>query len=401
MTGQTGNSGEAPEQSAPPAAPHVEGFTLLDLLGSGPSGQTWRAQMKSGRMVALKLFSRWLSAQPGFLTRFEKETAPLLVLSHPHIVELVERGRKGDLLYLAMEYIPDRTLRARAREFQEPRAALRLALEVASALHHAHVRGLLHRGLKPENILVTSSGTAKVADFGLARLRNDEASNPSPYSAPEQRERPPYADGRTDLFALATVLYELLYQERPPRPWSPAASKVPVRDARLFSLFAQSLAEDPAHRFRRVRDFSDELERLMEASAGVPAAPDASVGQGSSPLALEVKGNTVCVKIRARGDAEGLKRSLLPLEQVLRQPGLWSVAYDLSEMAGWSTREIDVMVELHRRHKKSFRRIAFCSPFPSVRGAGVLVGTSVKEVVWKTFASPQLMQQWVEGEERR
>jgi serine/threonine protein kinase len=85
-----------------------------------------------------------------------------------------------------MEYIPDGSLCARSREFQEPRAALRLALEVATALHHAHVRGLLHCGLKPENIFVTSSGAAKVADFGLARLRDDKASHLSLYSAPER-----------------------------------------------------------------------------------------------------------------------------------------------------------------------------------------------------------------------
>jgi serine/threonine protein kinase len=278
---------------------------------------------------------------------------------------------------------------------------LRLALEVASTLHHAHVRGLLHRGLKPENIFVTGSGEAKVADFGLARLRDDEASHPSPYAAPEQRVRAAYADGRADLYALATVLYELLYQEHPPRPWSPAASKVPVRDASLFSLFAQSFAEDPADRFRRVRDFADELERLPAAGAEAPAGSSAAMGQASGPFTLEVKGRTVCVKIRARGDAEWLKRSLLPLEQVLRQPGPWGVAFDLSEMTGWSTREIDVMVDLHRRYKTSFRRVAFCSPFPSVRGAGVLVGTSVKELDWKTFASPQLMQEWVEGGQPR
>jgi serine/threonine protein kinase len=104
VTGQSGNP-----------TPHVEGFTVLEFLGAGPSGQTWHARTRSGRDVALKLFSPRFSAQPGFLTRFEKETAPLLVLNHPHIVPLVERGRKGDLFYLATEYIPEGSLRKRAR----------------------------------------------------------------------------------------------------------------------------------------------------------------------------------------------------------------------------------------------------------------------------------------------
>lgn len=377
--------------------PQLDGFLVLEFLGMGPTGQTWHARTKTGRAVALKLFSPKLTSQPGFITRFEKETAPLLALRHPHIAELVERGRQGDQYYLATEYLYGGSLKKRASELPDAHAALRLALEAAKALHHAHLRGLLHRGLKPENILLTDSGSVKVADFGLARLREDEATSPTPYTAPEQRMRAAYADGRVDLYALATVLYEQLYHERPPRPWSPAASKVPVRDTRLFSLFAQSLAEEPDQRFRRVGDFVDELERLLGGGSSAPAPAPVTAGQSTGPLTLEVKGRTISVKVRMRGDAEWLKRSLLALEQVLRQPGPWGVAYDLSEMAGWSTREVEVVVDLHRRFEKNLRRVAFCSSFPSVRGGGVLVGTSVRDLPWNTFASSHAMLDWVDG----
>ncbi|WP_224241288.1 serine/threonine-protein kinase [Hyalangium gracile] len=398
MNGQTGSTTEARAHGATPPLPQLEGFLALEFLGAGPSGQTWHARTKAGRAVALKLFSPRLTAHPGFPTRFEKETAPLLALRHPHIAELVERGRAGDQYYVATEYLFGGSLRKRAAELPDTQAAMRLVLEVSKALHHAHQRGLAHRGLKPENILLTDSGTVKVADFGLARLREDEATSPSPYVAPEQRARPASADGRADLFALATVLYEGLYRERPPRPWSAAASKVPVRDTRLFSLFSQSLAEDPERRFRRVQDFADELERLMlDTGSAAPAAPAVMASQTAGPLSLEVKGRTVFVRVRTRGDAEWLKRSLLSVEQVLRQPGPWGVAYDLSEMTGWSTREVEAVVELHRRYAKNLRRVGFCSSVSSVRGGGVLVGTSVKEVSWNTFASSRAMQDWVEG----
>jgi serine/threonine protein kinase len=398
VNGQPGSTVEARAQGAPPPMPQLDGFLVLEFLGMGPSWQTWHARTKAGRAVALKLFSPKLTSQPGFLTRFEKETAPLMALRHPHIAELVERGHTGGQFYLATEFLFGGSLKKRASELPDAHASMRLVLEAAKALHHAHQRGLLHRGLKPENILLTDAGSVKVTDFGLARLREDEATHPSPYTAPEQRSRAAYVDGRADLYALATILYERLYHERPPRPWSPAASKVPVRDTRLFSLFAQSLAEDPDQRFRRVGDFADELERLLGSGASSPVSASVpTVGQPSGPLTLEVKGRTISVKVRSRGDAEWLKRSLLALEQVLRQPGPWGVAYDLSEMAGWSTREIEVVVDLHRRFEKNLRRVGFCSSFPSVRGGGVLVGTSVKELPWNTFASSHAMLDWVEG----
>ncbi|WP_224372691.1 serine/threonine-protein kinase [Hyalangium versicolor] len=398
MNGQFGSTAEARAQSATPTPPQLEGFTVLEFLGAGPSGQTWHARTKTGRAVALKLLAPRLSSQPGFLARFEKETAPLMGLRHPHIAELIDRGRTGELFYLATEYVSGGSLQKRAPELPDASAAMRVVLEVSKALHHVHLHGLQHRGLKPENILLTSSGMAKVTDFGLARLREDEAVSPGPYTAPEQRTRAASTDGRVDLYALATVLYELLYRERPPKPWSAAASKVPVRDTKLFSLFSQSLAEEPDRRFKRMLDFADELERLPGTTPWTPASPASTTASpASGPLLLEVKGRTICVKVRARGDAEWLKRSLLALEQVLRQQGPWGIAYDLSEMTGWSTREIEVLVELHRRFEKNLRRVGFCSSLPSVRGGGVLVGTSVKELPWNTFASARAMQDWVDG----
>ncbi len=392
--GPLGSSGESRAEASPPT-PQLEGFTALRYLGTGPSGQTWHAQSRSGRQVALKILSSRVTSQSGFLTRFEKETAPLLGLRHAHIVELVARGRSDIHFYLATEYMAGGSLRERRREPMEPKTALRVAHEVATALHYAHVRGLLHRGLKPENLFLTSAGI-KVADFGLARLRDDEMLNPSRYIAPEQRQRPAYADGRADLYALATLLYELLFVEPPPRPWSPVASRVPVRDSGLFSLFSQSLAEDPDQRFRRVRDFADELERLHARSeeAARPSTPAAGGEAGS--LSIEVKGRTAHVKVRTRGDAEWLQRSLITLEHLLRQPGPWAVAYDLSAVDGWNTREVEVITELHRRHTRNLRCTAFYSPVPAVRGGGVLVGTSLKEIPWKTFASLQAMREWVE-----
>ena len=397
MTGQLGDTGEARAQGAALPFPQIDGFTILGSLGAGPSGHTWharhedRAHRGAEAPVAAALGAAGLRRPVR-----EGDSASHGAAPPPHRGAGRSRAQ-GDHFFLATEYLPGGSLQKRPAELRETPAALRLTLEVSRALHHAHAHGMQHRGLKPENILLSASGDAKVADFGLARLRDDEASTTSHYTAPEQGALPLYADGRADLYALATVLYELLYSERPPRPWSPAASKVPVRDTRLFSLFSQSLADNPAQRFRRIQDFTEELERILDTGPGAPQPPALAVGQASGPLSLEVRGRTVYVKVRARGDAEWLKRSLLALEQVIRQPGPWGVAYNLSEMAGWSTREIDVVVDLHRRYEKNLRRVGFSSPLPAVRSGGMLVGTSVKEVPWNTFASPQALQDWAEG----
>ncbi len=397
MNGQPGNTADPHAQGAAPPLPQVEGFTLLELLGTSSWGHTWHARTKAGQQVALKLFSARLTSQPGFLSRFDKVSAALLALHHTHIAETLERGRSGDQLYLATEFFPGGSLRKNPPALLDVPGRLRLALGVGRGLQHAHERGLVHRSLSPENIFVTASGLAKVTDFGVARLRYDDTAPPSPYCAPEQRTQLEFTEARADLYSLATVLYELLYRELPPSPWSAAASKVPVRDTQLFSLFSRGLAEDPLQRFRRVQDFADELEKMLEASQGAPS----SAHQAAGPLAVEVRGRTLHVRVRTRGDAEAFKRSLGALEQVLRQPGPWAVAYDLSEMTGWSTRETEVLIALHRQHEKNLLRVGFCSPLPSVRGGGMLIGTALKDLPWLTFASAYAMRHWVEGEPPR
>jgi serine/threonine protein kinase len=349
----------------------------------------------------LKVLSPRLSASPDFLTRFEQETAPLLALGHPSIAGPFERGRSGNLFFLATEHLPGGSLRERIREPLSKQAAFHLVLDVARALEHAHARGLVHLGLKPENVFRDASGAAKVTDFGMARLRGGNVALRPAYAAPEQWIRPAAADGRADLYALATLLYELLYGQLPPQPW--ARGKVQGLhgriDARLDALFARSLAEDPDKRFRRIGDFSAELAQILP--AGAEATEDASAPQASRLLSIEVRGQAVYVTFRGQGNAEELKRSLPDLERALSTPGPWGLAYDLTATGGWSTKEVALLIDLHRRHRVNLRRIGFCAPIAAVRGGGVLVGTSVKEIPWNIFASPKIMKEWVEREMAR
>ncbi len=206
-------------------------FRLLGPLGAGGMGEVFRARdEKLEREVALKLISARCSLDDTFRARFLREGKAAAAVQHPCVAVVYEIGEDRERLYIAMELIKGRSLRALVGSIPPPRA-LEIAADVASALGAAHAAGIVHRDIKPENILITDDGRVKVLDFGLARRPDD--SDPAPggqtndaltrdgammgtpgYMSPEQalgqRVGPP-----TDVFALGVVLYELLSGRRP------------------------------------------------------------------------------------------------------------------------------------------------------------------------------------------
>ena len=200
-------------------------FRVERELGRGGMGVVWLAHdLTLDRPVALKLIRLEHADETG-RARFVREARSATKLSHPNVVTVYEAGTHDGELYIAMEYIPGTTLRdmlARGGPLPVPRFA-RLAADLAGALAAAHARGILHRDIKPGNVLVAPDGTAKLADFGLARSLDIEADDQTTiekltksgavmgtpaYLAPEQLVGSP-ADERSDLFALGLLLYEL------------------------------------------------------------------------------------------------------------------------------------------------------------------------------------------------
>src|SRR5256885_1057842 len=192
-------------------------------------GEVYRARdTRLGRDVAIKVLPAELSSSAALRERFEREARAISRLNHPHVCTLYDVGHQDGVDYLVMEYLEGETLAdALARGPLPLRDALRIAADVAGALDTAHRLGVVHRDLKPGNIMLTASG-AKVLDFGLAKydaqpqaIGPDDATQKKPlteegtilgtpqYMAPEQLGARP-ADARTDIFALGAILYEML-----------------------------------------------------------------------------------------------------------------------------------------------------------------------------------------------
>lgn len=239
--------------------------------------------LKHDRAVAVKVMHTDFSEALGE-ERFLREVRITARLSHPHILPLLDSGASDGLLYYVMPFVEGESLRARlAREGQLPVAdALRIAREVADALGYAHGRGIIHRDVKPENILLESDH-ALVADFGIARAMDEAkaerltatglAMGTPLYMSPEQAQGEATIDGRSDIHSLGSVLYEMLVGEPPHR--GPTAQAVitrkltesapPIRSRRpsvpaaVETALARALAPTPADRFRTAADFAAAL----------------------------------------------------------------------------------------------------------------------------------------------
>jgi serine/threonine protein kinase len=200
----------------------------LVLIGCGGMGNVYRARdTRLNRTVAIKFLSRNL-ADAAARERFHREARMASALNHPHILTVYEAGEFQGHPYLVSEFVDGGTLREWARE-KKPRwiQSVELLTGIADALACAHEGGILHRHIKPDNILVTKSGYAKLADFGLAKLANTDSAltlTPGPtqpgviigtiaYMSPEQTAGKPL-DARSDIFSFGTVLYEVLAGHR-------------------------------------------------------------------------------------------------------------------------------------------------------------------------------------------
>jgi serine/threonine-protein kinase len=277
-------------------------YRLQRELGRGGMARVFLAtDVRHQREVAIKLVQG--DDASGLLgDRFEREVAAVARLSHPHVVPLLDSGAGPGLRWFAMPVLDGASLRARLdREGALPLAdAVRIAIEAARGLEAAHQLGILHRDVKPDNILL-SGGVAVVADFGVAKLADTEqvaltmagiAVGSASYISPEQATGDP-VDARTDVYSLGAVLYEMLTGEPPfvgrtaqaviaKRFTDPVPSAARLRDSvppGLDAVVARAMAKQPTDRFAGMADFVRALERASlepapaHPGAGVPAHP--------------------------------------------------------------------------------------------------------------------------------
>ena len=182
------------------------GYQLKWLVGVGAAGQVWRAEHRvSAGEAAVKILS--ITASAAVRKAFVEEARVIASLAHPHIVSLYTSGED----YLVTAFIDGANLARRLLTPLSPAAAVRITMEICSALEHAHSRGVVHRDVKPENIVLDQRGTAYLTDFGLAALQSEGAAAPGGTRAYMPPDFTPYApDPREDQFALGRTLVEML-----------------------------------------------------------------------------------------------------------------------------------------------------------------------------------------------
>src|ERR1700724_2459804 len=193
-------------------------YRVLSRLGSGGMADGYLAEdQQLGRKVAVKLLHRRFAEDPGFVERFRREAQAAAGLQHPNVVGVYDRGAFDGTYYIAMEYLPGRSLKQLIRQDAplDPIQAIDLITQILRAARFAHRRGVIHRDLKPHNVIVDDGGHAKVTDFGIARAGASDMTETgsimgtAQYLSPEQAQGHPVG-ATSDLYSVGIVLYEML-----------------------------------------------------------------------------------------------------------------------------------------------------------------------------------------------
>src|SRR6201996_4025558 len=193
-------------------------YRVVRRLGTGGMAEVFLAEdQQLGRKVALKLLHRRFAEDPGFVERFRREAQAAAGLQHPNVVSVYDRGAYDGTYYIAMEYLPGRTLKQLIRDDAplDPVRAIDITIQILKAARFAHRRGVIHRDLKPHNVIVDESDHAKVTDFGIARAGASDMTETgsimgtAQYLSPEQAQGHAVSAG-SDLYSVGVVLYELL-----------------------------------------------------------------------------------------------------------------------------------------------------------------------------------------------
>ncbi|WP_051753041.1 serine/threonine-protein kinase [Streptosporangium amethystogenes] len=308
-------------------------YELLGEIGTGGMGTVWRARsVATGEPVAVKVLHKNLSTDDGVVLRFVQERNVLRALRHSHIVAVRDFVMGGDQLALVMDLVDGRDLRALLRERGSlpPAEAVRLIGQIADALTHAHAHGVVHRDVKPENVLIDAAGQARLTDFGVARLAHGPGltqtslilGTPS-YLAPEVADGQP-ATPAVDVYATGLVLYELL-AGRPPfvgdHPMAVLrqhAISAPRRLAGMpdavWSMIITCVAKDPAQR-PSIDHVAATAHALVPALAGLPALPPISRSADPAitrePLAPDVPTDMAATSPRSRPESRSRLRGRL------------------------------------------------------------------------------------------
>ena len=268
-------------------APHFPQLEIIELLGQGGMGAVYKARQKHlDRLIALKVIPPEAAKEPAFAERFAREARALARLNHPNIVTVYDFGQSEGVYFLLMEFVDGLNLRQTMKSGNlTPQEALAIVPHVCDALQYAHDQGIVHRDVKPENVLLDKSGRVKIADFGLAKLlthspqdytltHSMQVMGTPRYMAPEQIEKPTEVDHRADIYSLGVMFYEMLTGELPMGRFAPPSQKVQI-DIRIDEIVLRTLEKEPGRRYQKASEVKTELET-------VSSSPNANFRQAAT-----------------------------------------------------------------------------------------------------------------------
>lgn len=270
----------------------IGGYRIIEKAGAGAMATVYKAkQLSLDRVVAMKVMNPELGDKPEFVERFEREARSVARLNHPNVISGIDRGIQDGIHYFVMEFATGTAVGAlleRGGAMDEGRVA-NIAIQIARALEHAHEAGLVHRDVKPDNILLTKDGIAKLCDLGLAKDRPDKEGRslgtPN-YISPEQAKGSSDVDIRADLYSFGATLYHMLVGSPPfagnakvvmvkhlSEAPQPLQEIEPDISAEMQRIVLKLLAKEPADRFQSPKHLIGDLEHYMQSQGQSSAGP--------------------------------------------------------------------------------------------------------------------------------
>ncbi|MCI0684377.1 MAG: protein kinase [Gemmataceae bacterium] len=376
-----------PVETKAPDTQSIGPYDLLSKIAEGGMGTVYRGRNRiTGEAVAIKVVPKHLLTNLVFLKRFEQEYTTAKALDHPNIVKALDFGREGETPYLVLEFVEGESLGQRLDRVQRlsERDAIGIISQVAQGLHKAHKAGLIHRDVKPDNILITSDGQVKLTDLGLVKeleadqnlTRTGRGLGTPHYMAPEQFRNAKNADVRCDIYSLAATMYHMVTGELPFKSLSPLDAWMkkihnelpaprqilPALSERMDWAIRRSMHSDPNQRAATCREFVEDLtgqstRRISATSTGGIPIEDLwyMVYKDEDAVIHTVKGSTEGIRRSLTqgllGDASNIRVSRSkegPFETLQDRPEFRDIAMELIDLPNQITAKLPTPPPLPR-----------------------------------------------------